>query len=1327
MEIYSEDWDKLRSMVQEWKTHPEIELEATFGPKGTVDMQTFLRVASRFRSKGFESLQQEDRLTVSLPDQVRFTLSGPDVIKYCRDNQMAGKNFVALIKDREVSKIANHDIREYDLRVKSRREISLGADDSKIKEILANWNSKMKYFRLIRRWTFKNPKVPGLIFDLSMVRSTQVNRKTGKAEVRTFQDQPLASQLPVYEIEVEVDRSEFKHLDDLPETEYIDVILVTLLGGIGDVLRGVQGTSILIGNTKKIKVLEAYAKLVGTDRFRGVGPVTLENRNMTKEIEEKVPNIRKGYNVTDKADGLRVHAFTDENGELFMIDMAMNVYKTGLLKRECSDSLLDGEYVTVDNKGKGIQHLLLFDIYIRGKNDISRMPFQGGRWDQMEFWMSHWRDAKKIVKTANLHVATKSFHFASADDLSIFVKAKQVLSNNAARIYNTDGLIFTPNKMGLPSKPGVSFYQQFKWKPSEDNTVDFLISIEKDLELKTQDKVTIGIRPDNASTVRYKTLRLFVGSSRDQAFKDPRDTILSKQPLPETRQTQRGPGEYKPVLFHPNDFPDSMANVCYLETEVDPDTLEEFVSTERSKEPIRDKSIVEMRYDPQRPPGWRWIPIRVRADKTERLARGEINRSLNNEFTAESVWNSIHEPVTESMITTGAEQPTEEEQRILAKGFAAVNVQDKYWERKASYEDLLKVRGMRDFHNRYIKDTILYGALFSGQRGKTLLDIAAGKAGDLQRWIRGGASFVLGVDYAADNILNPADGAYSRLLSTMIDSRSVPPIFFAIGDGSKRLITGEAAPNEQEADILRSILGRYNPSGAVPPLVEEKGAGELKGGVDTIACMFAIHYFFKDEATFNGFLQNISDNLKVGGLFAGVCFDGQTVFDSLRGIDEGKTLTGVDKESTVWEITKQYNADELPLDERAFGLAIDVNFISIGTVQREYLVSWPLLVRKMKSIGCELLTGADLERAGLKHSTNLLSESYVMADKSGQKFYMSGPVKRYSFMNRWFVFKRVAESGVVEGDEDYGGRTPYFDETTFGGPGGVTPTYGVDGLTPTYGATPEGSPNAPTVPAPPVLAATAAAATAAVAAVAGEGAAHLAETPRTDFVTSIVASAAKGGPMDPSRKTYAPREVFNFYASAASKDAQWVSPSATFPINHPENPAIVFPTMEHFMAGMSVMLASSEPVAGPRLFSRDGAIHQKYLALYEDARKKRQLTADKEKTLLADEITEVKKEFEKLLKKKGLIDPAVLSTKKQFILDEAVRQRLTRDKRFCQIMDEVLSKGQYVLYYTKSDSSEMGGQRHADGTIGGQNKLGKTIMNQIYADPAKVKQCATGP
>ena len=68
-----------------------------------------------------------------------------------------------------------------------------------------------------------------------------------------------------------------------------------------------------------------YRTLTGSDKFRdpvfrGVGPVTLQVKNMTKDIQEEVPNIRTGYNVTDKADGLRAMGMVDASGELFLLD-----------------------------------------------------------------------------------------------------------------------------------------------------------------------------------------------------------------------------------------------------------------------------------------------------------------------------------------------------------------------------------------------------------------------------------------------------------------------------------------------------------------------------------------------------------------------------------------------------------------------------------------------------------------------------------------------------------------------------------------------------------------------------------------------------------------------------------------------------------------------------------------------------------------------------------------------------------------------------------------------------------------------------------------------
>ena len=126
MELFSADIDRVKGLVGDWLKNPEVELEATFGSRGKVDMQTFLRVIQRLKSKGHTLIPQEDRLTVSLDDSTRFTLMGNQVQKYCRDEIMAGKAFIAIIKDRNVSRDvetkSNIDLNDYDVRIKARRE-----------------------------------------------------------------------------------------------------------------------------------------------------------------------------------------------------------------------------------------------------------------------------------------------------------------------------------------------------------------------------------------------------------------------------------------------------------------------------------------------------------------------------------------------------------------------------------------------------------------------------------------------------------------------------------------------------------------------------------------------------------------------------------------------------------------------------------------------------------------------------------------------------------------------------------------------------------------------------------------------------------------------------------------------------------------------------------------------------------------------------------------------------------------------------------------------------------------------------------------------------
>jgi len=1287
MDLVPGEVKALKTMVEEWHTHPERELETTFGPKGEVDTTTFLQVVQRLKAKGYDVLPQEDKLNICLPTGVRFSVFGLGVIQqYCRDNTIAGKPYQAIIKDK-ASGEANIDLDEYDVRIKTRREIPLGEEDPQLKDVLSRWPAQKKAFRMIRRWTFRGE---GIRFDLSMVRSTPMKTyrdRTGKERKEfqwalNFRDFNFLEVNPTYEIEVELLHGEAEAATHLKN----------LVRGMGEVLRGIQKSSLLTRKTIQAKVISEYMRTGGLGplkKFRGVAPKTLQLNNMVKIAEPKVPNLREGYNVTDKADGLRVHAFCNAEGDLWMIDMALNVYRTGLRRIACANTLLDGEWITKTKEGAAIQQLLLFETYVGlGGKKVTQLPFQfaevgkekEGRHGALEAWVAAWNEGDGptvvgpgLTPSTTMKVSKKIFLFGGVGDDSIFKAAGRILDGGKMRVYATDGLIFTSNQMPLPERPGVTFDQQFKWKPAEDNTIDFLAITEKDPENDRLDKVSVGLG-EHGETVRYKTLRLFVNSERDTAYDDPRATVLRELPLPGT--DGRGKREKRPALFTPMNYGDTMASVCYRTVEMDPDTQEEYVKCERSGEPIQDRSIVEMAYEPGNEPGWRWVPVRVRYDKTERLQKGILERTLNSEFVANDNWNSIYDPVTEHMIRTGAEEPLEEEIVGIVKANAAREDQDrKYYDRKGDKNDQRYTRGLQDFHNKWVKERIMMETVLKGG-DKTLLDITCGKAGDLQKWRRAKAAFILGIDKAGSCILDPNDGAYRRLLNTWMTNgrENVPPMIFVIGDSSKQLVNGDAGSTPEEKNILRSVFGRVPAGGDVPALVAKAGASRLKFGADAVGCNFAIHYFFEKKDTFEGFLENVRASLKVGGYFSGCCFDGETVFNMLRGTQMGDSKNGIEKDgTTIWTITKKYDADDLPNDEDAYGMAIDVKFISIGMEHTEYLVPFKLLVDQMKSIGCDLLNDEELAEAGLLHSTNMFENSYEMAVKGKQPFPMSDIVKEFSFLNRWFIFKRRSEGrgeAEAEGKEDEGSAPPKAASSR-----------------------------------PVVLDAAASA-------------------PRPG--SSVAAAAAAAAPAAEAavvKNVYQIGELFQFFHNAALKDtlaigkkgaARWLAPNAPFRIlDKSTEPPVEYPSMEHYLAGMKYKLGANKPELAVSLFSRTGTIHQEFLRirLSETGAGKRKLPEDREYELLAEEREKILDESRPpvIRRYKATFDEAKWSSVKDDVLKDAVKQRWEEDKEFQDIVNAARLKGKYLLYYSTA-TNDLGGVRRPDGRIEGENKVGKYIM-----------------
>ena len=100
-----------------------------------------------------------------------------------------------------------------------------------------------------------------------------------------------------------------------------------------------------------------------------------------------------------------------------------------------------------------------------------------------------------------------------------------------------------------------------------------------------------------------------------------------------------------------------------------------------------DDTIVEFRYDFNREEKWRWVPLRVRYDKTEEYKK-KLPMYGNDYRVANSNWHSLHNPITEKMIRTGNSIPDQ------------LSDDDVYYNRITNTSE---TDGLRDFHNLFVK------------------------------------------------------------------------------------------------------------------------------------------------------------------------------------------------------------------------------------------------------------------------------------------------------------------------------------------------------------------------------------------------------------------------------------------------------------------------------------------------------------------------------------------------------------------------------------------------------------------------------------------------
>lgn len=650
-------------------------------------------------------------------------------------------------------------------------------------------------------------------------------------------------------------------------------------------------------------------------------------------VEKHVLNIVKNYAVTLKADGVR--------NLLYILNS--------------TDKNINGNIYLIDNslnvKYTGLQSVnwsgsliegeyiktdnlfLCYDMLYERGNDIRNLPLVNDKKSRLGNLALCLKNLKS-EGVSEMVIKMKDYKYGD----NIFEKISDLWNNRENYEFDVDGLIFTPMKEEYPKKVG-TWDKLFKWKPPNYNSFDFLVKIEQN-ENGHDIKSPYIIYKENGESVvyQYKTLILYVGKLDY-----------------DNKNGKNGKRIYKPFQFNPLNKSEEEAkeiNRAKIVLDRNGKMIAKDPITGKYNE-ILDDTIVEFVYDSSKD-DFPWIPIRVRHDKTERYKAGDSIYG-NNERTANDIWKSVASPLTFSDLSYGSISESNIEKN------------DSYYACQ-EYEPNKRMP-FQNFHNLVVKKELIKEV--APKDGGRLLDLAGGKAGDLSKWTNGGYKDVISIDID-ENCLE-----YARKYYNEFNNKNKPDVKFIWGDTSKLIFPNydAALDNSAKKNMRDDISSKYM--------------------FDVVSSQFCLHYYFESELKLRSFLQNVTDNLKIGGHFIGTCFDGRRVMEALKGKN---SIEGKKDNELVWKIEKLYKGAVFNSPRSQYDKNIDVYISSIDTTHRESLVDFKFLD--------EMLNNYGLEKVKVVEFAEIYDEMNKNSN-AGKSSIMSEIEKDLSFLNNKFIYKKI--------------------------------------------------------------------------------------------------------------------------------------------------------------------------------------------------------------------------------------------------------------------------------------------------------------------------------
>ena len=832
-----------------------------------------------------------------------------------------------------------------------------------------------------------------------------------------------------YEIELEFignKNTSFIEGDTIKDKE--KYIYEKLCENLKILLQSIQQNEFIISNNEKKKVRYSFKDLTNQMRFSDSIPLaaTLERHNMVElpnlEYKEHI-NIRRDYCVTDKVDGERNLLFIDERGEGYLLNRQNIIKKIGIRVENYVNVLIDGEYITKTVDNMNIRRFMAFDLYfsngedyrerilIRSSDEInSNSQIERSRLEELKDFIRNAEIVKEDAKVEFI-IIKKNFRYGNIEeydnatqniidnyiinlreeeekeepdiqkikdikknikiakqDTSIFEESMKILSDISSKTYDyhTDGLIFTPVNATVGegesrrNKYGGGWQKVLKWKPSSENSIDFKVKFIKDDNGKNIEKYITTSK----DVIRYLKVKLMVGYHNENHKK-----INGLRYINENPQYLSG---YSIVPFEPID---PFANKIY---EANIKIGKNGITCENGDK-IDDGSIIEFSYNQEGDLRFCWVPLRKRD-----------NLVPNSFATATNIWRSVFYPISVDMISTGDNIPND-------------NLYYSSDDNKSS-----NMKSVYRFHN-LVKKALIHS---NCSKGNSLLDLACGELGDLYKYISGELSFVVGIDNNKNNLINRSKGATTRIIDLQnknirdnIEDDLINNIFVIWGDCGKNIASSEAgidSLNKFYIDMLwGNIIDRKHIERLASPKIKSI-RGKCREKFDIISCQFAMHYFFKNKTLLDTFLNNITDNLKVGGKFIATCFDGRKIFKMLKSSNSEERKDENDK--LLWRITKKYKQKKLLDTDKCLGMPIDVYIETFNDTFEEYLVNIEYLKSILEPYGLEITSIKSFE-----DYYNEIQKQAILKEEVNEFG------KEFSYLNMSLVITKKKEIMNLEG------------------------------------------------------------------------------------------------------------------------------------------------------------------------------------------------------------------------------------------------------------------------------------------------------------------------